>query len=59
MFAKDSSNKKFLPPRHEATKFNYNKPFTFVSWCLGGYSFRFIRVGFKMNRLFGILSMYM
>jgi hypothetical protein len=45
MFAKDSSNKIFLPPRHEGTKFNYNKPLTFVSWCLGGYSFRFIRVG--------------
>jgi hypothetical protein len=45
MFAKDLSNKIFLPPRHQGTKFNDNKHFSFVSWCLGGYSFRFTRVG--------------
>jgi hypothetical protein len=42
MFAKDLSNKIFLPPRHEAI---CNKNFFFVPWCLCGYSFRFIRVG--------------
>jgi len=45
MFAKDLSNKIFLPPRHQDTKFNDNKHLFFVSWCLCGYSFRFIRVG--------------
>ena len=40
MFAKDFSNKIFLPPD---TKFN-RKYLLFVSWCLCGYSFQFIRV---------------
>ena len=45
MFAMDLSIKIFSPPRHKDTKFNYNKHFFFVSWCLCGYSFRFFRVG--------------
>jgi hypothetical protein len=36
---------KVQPLRHEGTKFIYNKYLLFVSWCLGGYSFRFIWVG--------------
>jgi hypothetical protein len=46
MFAKDLSNKIFSPPRHQDTKLKYNKQFFFVSWCLCGHSFRFIRVRF-------------
>ena len=43
MLAKDLSNKIFSPPRHQDTKFNSNKHLLFVSWCLCGYSFLFIR----------------
>jgi len=46
MFAKDLSNKIFSPPRLQDTKFNNKKNLLFVSWCLSGYSFRFIRVRF-------------
>ncbi len=49
MFAKDLSNKIFSPPRHQDTKLNYNKQFFFVSWCLGGYFFRFIRVRYFLT----------
>jgi hypothetical protein len=35
--------------RHQDTKFNYNKHLLFVSLCLCGYSFRFIRVGAYTN----------
>ena len=34
MFAKDLSNKKFSPPRHQNTKVNINKHFFLVSWWL-------------------------
>ena len=47
MFAKDLSNKICSPLRHQDTKFNYNKHLLFVSWCLCGYSFRLVRVGYQ------------
>jgi len=34
----------FSPPRLQDTKFTYNKHLLFVSWCLCGCSFRFIRL---------------
>jgi hypothetical protein len=52
MFAKDLSNKIFSPPRHQGTKSNFNKHLLFVSWCLCGYSFRFIRVGCLIKVIF-------
>ena len=36
--------KKFSPLRHKDTKKDINQSFHFVSWCLCGNSFRFIRV---------------
>jgi hypothetical protein len=45
MLAKDFSNKIFSPPRHQDTKLINNKHLLFVSLCLCGYPFRFIRVG--------------
>jgi hypothetical protein len=56
MFAKDMSNKKFSPLRHQDTKLNIYEFFFLLSSCLCGSSFRFIRVGFLSNDTYRLLA---